>query len=429
MRARLAPALALAMGLVTHLSVAQESLLESRRAAARANPQDATLSLQYGVALRRAGHSSDAAQELRRGASLPGGAQGDTAIMLRFEIARTSIDRRDFHGALPACRAVASVAGGGPASHACMAEDHLLWRRASEALLETAQALANGTKSYEAKVAEGLSYELQVNDAEAEASLRAAISWRPDASDAHVCLGRLLVRTQKNDEGLAELRRAVEVDPYGPEPAYELARALPTTAETASLLEKAVHERPSYPFALLRLAEVDLELGRLPPARLAADAVLKVSPFEPAAYIVSGRVALGEGKPDLALTLGQKALGLLSNSARAKLLVADANAAKGEIDLAVEAYQAAYGLDPGDPTALVHASVACHADGRDTSARAFGDRATHEFPQWGPAWAALGDALAAQGETVRAKTAYETALRSNGPVDASLVKAKLSALK
>jgi tetratricopeptide (TPR) repeat protein len=429
MRAPLALAVALAAGLAAQMSLAQETLLEARRAAARGAPQDPGLALQYGVALRRAGHANEAANELRRGASLPGGGQGDAGIMLRFELARTAIDRRDFQGAMAACRGVGSVASGAIASHACMAEDHLLWRRASEALIETAQALANGTRSYEAKVAEGLSYELQVNDHDAEASFRAAIGWKPEASEAHVCLGRLLVRTQRNDEGVAELRRAVEVDPNGPEPAYELARALPTNAETAGLLEKAVHERPSYAFALLRLAEVDLELGRLAPARQAADSVIKVSPSEPAAYIVSGRVALGEGKPDEALKLGQRALALLSNSARAKLLVADAYAAKGEIDLAVEAYQSAYGLDPGDPTSLVRASIACHAAGRDTSARAFGERATHDFPEWGPAWAALGDALAADGETSRAKTAYETALRSTGPVDAGSVRAKLSALR
>jgi len=429
MRVGIAFGLALTVGFAAHQAGAQESLLEARRTAARSASSDAGVALQYGVALRRAGHDAEAAQELRHGAALPGGSQGDTGIMLRFELARTAIDRRDFQGAMAACRGVDSVTGGTAASHACMAEANLLWRLASQALPETALALANGTKSYEAKVVEGLSYELQVKDAEAEASFRAAAQWKPEASDAHVCLGRLLVRTGRNDEGVAELRRAVEVDPMGPEPNYELARALPTGAEAATLLEKAVRERPSYAFALQRLAEVDLELGRMAPARLAADAVVKVSPSEPSGYIVSGRVALAEGKPDEALRLGQRALGLLSNSARAKLLVADAYAAKGEIDLAVEAYQAAYGLDPGDPSALVHASVACHAQGRDTSARAFGERATHDFPQWGPGFAALGDALAAQGETARARTAYDTALKSTGPVDAAAVRAKLAALR
>ena len=74
----------------------------------------------------------------------------------------------------------------------------------------------------------------------------------------------------------------------------------------------------------------------------------------------------------------------MANSAAATMLVADGQAKKGELDLALEAYQAAWGLDHGDPTPLVHASEACHTGGRDTSARAFGIKATQEFPKWGP---------------------------------------------
>jgi tetratricopeptide (TPR) repeat protein len=424
MRRGLAFALILVGALAGNVSHAQESLVDSARAASRAAPMDATLSLRYGLALRRAGHDIEAAQELRRGAGLPGGS-GETGVMLRYELARTAIARRDFWGAMSACRSL----GAGRASHACMAEAHLLWGRATEALPETALALANGNRSYEAKVAEGLAYELEVKDSDAQASFRQAIAWSPERWEAHVALGRLLVRTQKHDEGVASLRHAVELDANGPESAFELARVLLANPESAALLDRAVRERSGYSQALLRLAEVDLELGRLEPARQAAEAAIKSSPTEPAAYIVSGRVSLGEGKPDDALKAGQKALSLLSNSARAKLLIADANAAKGEIDLAIESYQAAYGLDPSDPTSMVRASVACHAAGRDTSARAFGDRATHDFPQWGPGWVALGDALAAQGEIAAAKNAYDTALKSTGPVDAGSVRTKLASLR
>src|SRR5262249_18278860 len=119
----------------------------------------------------------------------------------------------------------------------------------------------------------------------------------------------------------------------------------------------------------------------------------------------------------------------LANSAPAKLLIADAQAKKGEIDLALEAYQAAYGLDHSDPAPLVRASEACRAAGRNTSARAFGLKATQDFPTWGPGWVAWGDALAADGEPKNARTAYETALKSKGPVDAAAVQAKLRAIK
>jgi tetratricopeptide (TPR) repeat protein len=139
-------------------------------------------------------------------------------------------------------------------------------------------------------------------------------------------------------------------------------------------------------------------------------------------------VALTEGRADDAIRAGESALKIVANSAAAKLLVADGNAKKGEIDLALEAYQAAWGLDHGDPTPLVHASQACHAAGRDTSAKAFGAKAAQEFPKWGPAWAALGDALVAQGEKAAAKDAYQKALAGEGPIDGDAIRKRLSTL-
>jgi predicted negative regulator of RcsB-dependent stress response len=77
----------------------------------------------------------------------------------------------------------------------------------------------------------------------------------------------------------------------------------------------------------------------------------------------------------------------------------------------------------------VRASQACHAAGRETSAKAFGDKATKEFPDWAPAWVAFGDALAANKELPQARSAYDTALRSRGPLDVAGVQSKIAALK
>jgi tetratricopeptide (TPR) repeat protein len=204
---------------------------------------------------------------------------------------------------------------------------------------------------------------------------------------------------------------------------------MPANAESDALLHRAINEKQGFGPALRRLAEVDLELGRLPQALAAAETALKSDPTDIASHLVMGKVALAENDLDQALTEGKAALGIVANSAQAKLLVADAYAKKGEVDLAVEAYEAAYGFDHGDPSSLVHASLACHAAGRDTSAKAFGDKATKEFPDWAPGWVAFGDALVASKEIPAAKTAYETALKSRGPVDAAAVRAKIAALK
>ena len=425
--ARIVSAVALAaLVAVARPASGQESALDALRSASRAASTNASAALAYARALRRAGHAADAAAELHR--ALPF-AHGPLAIDFRYEAARVAIDRGEHARAMAECRAIAPLAGGASASHACLADAHLAWRRASEALLETEQAFANGTQNYDAKIGEGIAYELQLREDVAERSFREAIGWAPDAWQGHMWLGRLLVRELKRDEGLAELRKALALDPNGPEESYELARTMPASAEAATLLEKAVHERPTYGAALRRLAEVDMELGRGPRARAAAEGALKSDPQDAGSHLVMGRVALSEKKLDDAVSEAQAALKIVPNSAPAKLIIADVYASKGEIDLAVENYQAAYGFDHTDPASLVRASEACHAAGRETSAKAFGKKATKEFPDWAPGWVALGDALAGNKELPAAKAAYETALRSRGPLDGNAVRSKLASLK
>jgi tetratricopeptide (TPR) repeat protein len=311
----------------------------------------------------------------------------------------------------------------------CTAEAHLVWQRSSEALAETALALKASPKSYDAKVMEGRALALALKDKEAETALREAIAWRSDAPDAHYWLGRLLAGTHaRQADAIAELRAAVKLDANDPDAAFALARAV-GGAEGAQLLDVATRERPTFGDAWLALAQVSLELGRVADAKRAADAALRLLPSDVLANIASGRVALAEGRADDAIRAAEAALKLVTNSAKAKLLLADGYAKKGEIDIAIEHYQAAWGLDHGDPSALVHAAEACNAAGRFTSGKAFALRATQDFPSHAPAWAALGDALTGQKEPSAAKAAYEKALKGEGTIDRASVEKKMAALK
>lgn len=408
---------------------AQESSLDVRRAAVKASPNDPAASLALGRALRRAGHDTEALGELRRGATLWNGRAGEAAVSLHYELARAHIARRDFAQAMVQCKVAGGIAGGSSAGHACAAEAHLLWKRASEAHVETAAALASNPRNYEAMVAEARALELELKEAPAEALLREAAALKPDALEAYVELGHLLIQVGKTDDAIVALKSALERDPLSPEASYELARALPPGPQAVAALEKALQERPTYAAAVYRLAEVQMDAGRVGDARKSATLALKLDPQDATMHVIAGRVSLAEGKPDEAMTEAQAALGILANLASAKLLIADSWAKKGEIDLAVESYQAAWGLDHGDPTALVHASEACHTHGRDTSAKAFGDKATREFPTWAPGWVALGDALASIKEIPAAKAAYAAALKNKGPVDRASVEKKMLALK
>ncbi|HEY1694570.1 MAG TPA: tetratricopeptide repeat protein [Polyangiaceae bacterium] len=406
---------------------AQESQVDTLRAAARASTTDANAALALGRALRRAGHPVDALAELRRGVGVSGGRM-DVLVKLHWEIARVQMDRGDFVQTLTECQVLGKLPGASAEGHACAADAHLLWQRSTEALTETAAALAKDPRCFEAKLAEGRAHEFALDATKSEAAYRAAIALRPDAVEPHVGLGRMLWRNGRRDDGVAELRKALSLDANAPDALFELGIALAPSTESVGFLEHATRERPSYTAAWLALGQQQLDAGRVAEAKKAAEAAERGDAASVGAKVLVGRVALAQNRPDDAIKAGEAALKIVANSAPAKLLVADGNAKKGEIDLALEAYQAAWGLDHGDPTPLVHAAEACHAAGRDTSAKAFGLKAVQEFPRWAPAWAALGDALVAQGEKPAARDAYQKALAGEGPVDRAAVQRKLGAL-
>jgi tetratricopeptide (TPR) repeat protein len=411
---------------------AQETTLDALRASAKARPADPEAALALGRALRRAGHFADALSSLSRGVALAP-AKSDVLRRLRWEIARSHVDGHDLPRAMAACKKLGDLPGQQADGHACGALAYLIWQRATEALAETELAFATDPGNYAAHVAAGYAFELSLEPKEAEADYRAAVAAgapSPDSVDAQVHLGHLLVHEGRHDEGVSVLRSAVQADPSGPDALFELGTALGPAPESVDLLGRATAERPTFPEAWLALGNGLLRAGALDRARQASIVAVKQDPGSVAAIVLSGRVALGEGRVDDALAAGKAATKIVANNAAAVLLVADAYARKGDVDSAVEAYQAAWGFDHRDPWPLVHASEICHGVQRDTTARAFGAKAVEEFPNYAPAWAALGDALVGQKEPALARDAYRKALSvGEGAIDRAAVQGKLSALQ
>lgn len=356
---------------------AQESGVAAARDKSRAAPMSVEASLAYGQALRRAGRETEALAELRRGFGVSGG-KSELAGRVQWEIARTYIARREFEPAIATCRSMSKLAPAEAASHVCAAEAHLLWRRGTEAEAEIAalEKSKGGSPevAYFAKVAAGRAKELASKDSEAEASYRDAIHLADSRPEAHVLLGTLLRRTGR--DGVPEVRKAVDLDPHDPIAQLELGRSLPLgSADSLAALQRSVTERPSNTDALRALADGLVAANRLADAKKIVETVLKLAPNDVNTHVVSGRLALAEGRPDEAIKEGETAAKLMPNVQAARLLVADAWAKKGEIDLAVEAYQARSGSTTRtrrrSSTPLRHASrpVASPARRRSAFAR------------------------------------------------------------
>jgi tetratricopeptide (TPR) repeat protein len=407
----------------------QESQLDSLAANVRAHPGDADAALALGRALRRAGRTQEALAELRAAIGRLPGSPATGALV--HELSRVYADAHDFNAAMGMCEKFRKNPGVPMPleGHVCAAEAQFVRQRASEALVETAAALAIDPRSFDAKVAEGRAHELELDLGKAESSLREALAIREGDAGVHLALGRVLAKAGRRAEGVAELRKALALDPDSPEGLYELANGLGSDPESVGFLQHATRERPKFADAWLALAGRELAAGHLTEAAKAAKAASDIDPKDAHARLILAQLAFAEGRFDDALSMGNAVVKAMPNNAAAQLLVADTNAKRGDIDVALEQYQSAWGLDHANPAPLVNASVASHLQGRDTTARAFGARATQEFPSWGPGWVALGDALVAQREPGLAKDAYGKALAATGgSIDRADVQRRLAAI-
>jgi tetratricopeptide (TPR) repeat protein len=406
-------------------AVAQEQKVDAAASDAKASPTSAESQLAYGRVLRLAGRSKEAATVLQHG-SLLGSAHGDLGDSLRYELMRAYADQKDHLKAIATCNAVHAAA----MRHACLAEALVTIRRlGSDAEPEVAAALKADSNLYEAKYVEGLTAALEGDVALAVTAFQAAAAKDAKRVDAPLALGRVLDLNHRDAEALAAFQKAVEVAPDHPEALYELGRVTAKPDDARPLLESAVKGRPSYGAAWARLGDVLLVQGKADDAAAAAVKATGLDAQQPdwQASLAEARVA--QKRWDDALNAVKAAVAIVPNHGRARMAEGDALAGRGDIDQAISAYQAAFNALRTDPTPLVRAATACLAGGRETSAKGFTDRATHEFPKWGPAWDIAGDVAWKRGEKPDAKAAWEKALTSDGPIDAAAIKAKLAKIK
>ena len=410
----------LALALATGTAAAD---IGDLRAAAKKPPKDPAAALELGRDLRRAGLYTEAHRVLK-GASAGSSGLGPT---LRLEGVRALLAAGSQKAALRECgelKKASKVAG-----EICESEAQLLWKRGSLALPAAERALDAEPHNYDALVARGRALGHLGQPAEAESAFKQAMGVDGARYEAPWRMGELLGSNGDKSGGVAALKQAQSLEAREPDLLLALAAVLGDAAERVKLLEAAVAIRPDFPPALSALGEALLDTGKLAEAEAALKKAILLNKKDAAAHVAIGRVQLAKGNADEALKAANLALKIVANHAGAKLLQADALAGKGDIDLAIEAYEAAYGYARTEPAALVHAARACLDGKRPTTAAAFAERATQEFPNWGPAWEIAGDVAKETGDKPAAKADYQKALAGAGPIDKSAIKAKIAALK
>jgi tetratricopeptide (TPR) repeat protein len=392
------------------------------RAKAAILPADA---VDASRALRRAGLQTEAITTIQRAF---GKARGDDALGdLHLELARSYIDQRQQKKALRECDQLHKLSP--YKEQICQAEAQLLTRRGSAALPAAEQALAINAGDYDALVAKGRALTQLGKPSDAETVLSDARKRAPNRPEAYRYMGELFIAQGKTVDAAATLRDGRKVAPDDPDVLDLLGGVLPPNAEARDGLQHALTIRPAFPSADARLGQVLLALGDLDGAEQHLQSALKAVPRQADWQAALGEVQIAKKQPDLALKSAEAALKVVGNHGPAKFVEAKALAQKGDIDMAIEAFQAAYGFARTDPAVLVEAARACIRANRPTTAKAFADRATEDFPKAAASWETEGDVAVAMKDVPFAKQAYGKALAGEGPVDKDGVRRKLAALK
>jgi tetratricopeptide (TPR) repeat protein len=403
-------------------ALAAESLDELRARGRAATEPDQAIAVAKD--LRRAGLVGDALTTLQRAFAK---ARGDMPVAsLRIELARTYLDKREPKKAVRECAQIHKLSPF--LEHLCNAEAQLYTRRGSVALPEAEEALALQPDSYEAVVAKGRAQSQLGKPGDADASFRKAMTMAPSRPEARRYLAELLLASNETAAAIATLREAKNVAPDDPETLVLLGETLPENAEARDVLGRAITIRPSFARAKARLGRVLTVLGDYERAQKALSEAVAAEPRQADWHAMLGEAYVANKKPDQALKSAQTTLGIVGNHGPAKLVEARALAQKGEIDLAITAFEAAYGFLRQDPRALVAAARACVDGGRLTTAKAFADRATEDFPKVAESWEVLGDVSVAAKDKAGAKKAYDRALQTEGAAK-DRIRGKLAALK
>ncbi len=402
---------------------AQETALEERAAAARANRRDPEAQAAYGRALLRAGRYREASRALQAAARLE--RRSPEAL---YDVARVAFAQGDYRAAQRACRPIERIERDSTIARVCRARAFLVWNRSARAFEELEAALAQAPSDFEALLAMGDAHRLRADVPAAEGAYRRAAQANAGSAEPHLGLGRLYAAASRRDDAVRALRRALELDAASPEVLYELGRLLGGTEEARSLLGRAVAGRPSWAEAQVALGDALLEAGQNAEAETAFGRAVELNERLAEAHAGLGRAKTAQGEHEEAEAALQRALELVPNWQETALALAALYEATERWERAFEQYRHAADLDPRNPVPLLSAARLAIRLNRDVLAAGFLDRILAQRASHAAALALYGDVMRARGDRARARQYYERALGGEGRVDRARVQRALREL-
>jgi predicted O-linked N-acetylglucosamine transferase (SPINDLY family) len=192
----------------------------------------------------------------------------------------------------------------------------------------------------------------------AERGYRVVLAREAENADAGHLLGMLLAQTGREEEGLALLRRAVELDPQAPHFHGNLGNVLARMGrieEAAECFRAALRLKEDYAEARQNLGVALERLGRLPEALVELERVVALRPGYAEAHQHRGNVLRKMGRLAEAMAAHQRAIALRADYAEAHHGLAAVYSEQGRAPEAAECYRQYLRLRP--QSAPVHSDL------------------------------------------------------------------------
>ena len=388
-----------------------QSELERLAADARSRRGNAAAQRAYGMALLQAQRYNEAERFLRNASRL-----SDESLSSLYDMARIPFARGDYRRSRGACRALERKDRRAVLTAVCRARAFLVWNRAGRAFDELESALAQDSNNYEALLALGDAHRLRAEVTEAESAYRRAIAANGSTSEPHFGLGLLYSNARRDADALEALRAARRLDRANVEIAFELGKRV-RGDRARSLLQQVIAAQPDHIEALVALADVDRQAGRLDDAIRQLRQALEHNDNNAAAQTALGLTLLAKDEKDEAELTLRRSLELLPHQPDVVLALGELHESRNQHQDAFAQYRHAADLDPRNPAGMLHAAALALRLNRDVLATGFLDRLLQVHANNASALALYGDAMRARGDRAAAKQYYERALHGEGALD------------
>jgi tetratricopeptide (TPR) repeat protein len=206
---------------------------------------------------------------------------------------------------------------------------------------------------------------------EAEAAIAEALARDPEAGEALAQRAIIHVVRNRNQEALADARRALELSPDSAAAAIALSYALQAAfqlEEARDVLRTAVARNPEDALAWARLAELEQMFGNLGASRDAAEQAVALAPDLGRTQIVLGFAALTRIDIDEARAAFERAIALDSANPLPRLGLGLAQIRESNLEQGRQNLEVAVALGPGDALLRAYLGKAYFTEKRDSPA-------------------------------------------------------------